>query len=158
MFKSVNKGILPTRGSKYSACVDLYANKTITIAPGETTLVPLGVCIDFDKLKENFNIYHDYFTKIGIDTYDMFLKTHYLQLMLRSSMSKHLIIANGVGVIDLDYSDEIMIRLHNPVNMDSKQINKGDRVAQATMLKHLGFMFDIHSNQQRTGGFGSTGA
>jgi len=77
--------------------------------------------------------------------------------MLRSSLSKQLIIANGVGVIDLDYTDEIMIRIHNPANMPAKDINKGDRVAQITMLRHLGFMFDVHSQKQRTGGFGSTG-
>ncbi len=157
MFKSINGGILPSRGSKYSACVDLYANKTMIIAQAQTTLIPLGICIDVEKLKENFNTNKHYFNQIGISTYDLFLKTHYLQLMLRSSLSKQLIIANGVGVIDLDYTDEIMIRIHNPANMPEKHINKGDRVAQITMLQHLGFMFDVHSQKQRTGGFGSTG-
>jgi len=157
MFKSINGGILPSRGSIYSACIDLYANKTMTIAQSQTTLIPLGVCIDAEKLKENFNTNRHYFNQAGISNYDLFLKTHYLQLMLRSSLSKQLIIANGVGVIDLDYTDEIMIRIHNPANMPAKDINKGDRVAQITMLRHLGFMFDVHSQKQRTGGFGSTG-
>jgi len=48
-------------------------------------------------------------------------------------------------------------RLGNPANMPAKHINKGDRVAQIAMLQHLGFMFNIHSHKQRTGGFGSTG-
>lgn len=157
MFKSINEGILPTRGSKHSACVDLYANKSISIAAGETTLIPLGVSIDAKKLKENYDANSNYFNKAGISSYDLFLKTHYLQLMLRSSLSKQLIIANGVGVIDLDYPGEIMVRVHNPANMPTKDINRGDRVAQIALLQHLGFMFDIHCDQERIGGFGSTG-
>ena len=100
MLKTINGGQLPTRGSKYSAAVDLYANEDIIIAPGETKLVPLGVCIDERVLLKS----------------DRFLSSHYFQLMLRSSISKHLIIANGIGIVDIDYvyPNEIMIRLHNP--------------------------------------------
>ena len=111
MFKTVNDGQLPTRGSKYSACVDLYAREDVMIGAGETKLIPLGVAIDLGALKKM--VYGTYFEDryerarvegVGITDYtNHFEKSHYLQLMLRSSLSKELIIANGVGVIDLDF-------------------------------------------------------
>ena len=53
MFKKVTEdAILPTRGSKYSACVDVYANEDVTIEAGETTLVGLGIAIDELKIRE----------------------------------------------------------------------------------------------------------
>ncbi|MDQ7067774.1 MAG: hypothetical protein Q9M40_07265 [Sulfurimonas sp.] len=112
MFKTINNGKLPTRGSKYSACVDLYANKDVTIGAGETVLIPLGVCIDLDKLKESYIKIAGNYEK---SVFEMFLKSHYLQLMLRSSLSKDLIIANGVGVIDMDFipSCKLNLALHN---------------------------------------------
>lgn len=200
MFKSVNGGKLPTRGSKYSACVDLYANADVIIGAGETKLIPLGVCLDIEATIKKYvkiQIMLDGISEVEdivIDRYinDFKLK-NFLQLMLRSSLSKELIIANGVGIIDMDYKDEIMIRLHNPFTKTSilhtissfiekgmnlfgtKQeyevkenillteksngymIQKGDRVAQITLLEHKSYLFGIESEEERQGGFGSTG-
>ena len=52
MFKVLTKGCEPTRGSKYSACVDLYASEEVVIGAGETKLVGLGVVIDKKKLRK----------------------------------------------------------------------------------------------------------
>lgn len=165
MFKAFEDGQLPTRGTKFSACVDLYAREAITIGAGETKLIPLGACIDIYKLYSEL-------TEVGVDDSTMLIKKvtefkskHYLQLMLRSSLSKHLVIANGVGVIDLDYKDEIMVRVHNSIQyVDSfdntignkVKIKKGDRVAQVTLLEHKSYLFGIDTEDERTGGFGST--
>ena len=179
MFKVINGGQLPTRGSKYSAAVDLYAREDVLIGAGDTKLIPLGICIDlshFENLseyqKENMAFAVD---ENGEEPIDAFKKSHYLQLMLRSSLSKELIIANGVGVIDLDYKDEIMIRVHKPLRTCSYGVNesgnnhfevdykddllikKGDRVAQITLLEHKGYLFGIDTEDERTGGFGSSG-
>jgi len=162
MLKTIENGIMPSKGSEFAACVDLYSRKNISIKPSETVLIPLGVCIDLDKLKElkrkSFNTEEELNRWI-----DKFKHTHYLQLMLRSSLSKKLIIANGVGVIDMDYEDEIMIRVHNPIKEKSTQaddtveIKRGDRVAQITILEHKVSLFGIFTDKQRNGGFGSTG-
>lgn len=146
MFKVLVEGCEPTRGSKYSACVDLRASEDVVIGAGETKLIPLGVCIDIeDEIPNETDRHH-------------VMLSHYLQLMLRSSLSKELIIANGVGVIDLDYKDEIMIRVHNPSqNSDRVTVKKGDRVAQITLLEHKAYLFGIDTEDERTGGFGSTG-
>lgn len=154
MFISVNNGKLPTRGSKHSACVDLYAREDLNISAGQTVLIPLGVAIDENQLIKIIDNYDNSNIPMS-EKIENFKCSHYLQLMLRSSLSKKLIIANGVGVIDLDYKDEIMIRVHNP--MDEFIVHKGDRIAQITILEHKAYMFGIETDIERNGGFGSTG-
>ena len=181
MFKTVNDGKMPTKGSKYSACVDLYANEDVVIGAGETKIVPLGVKIDLDLLKKLFisNLLSNDAT-VSIDQIDdkfySFMRSHKLDLHIRSSLSakKGLIIANGTGQIDLDYPDEIGIILYNPLKIEldcklsdgtlcdlidtnSYMIKKGDRIAQITLVEHKSYLFGIESDEERTGGFGSTG-
>ena len=121
MFKTVKDGKMPTKGSEFSACVDLYAREDIEVKPSETTLIPLGVCLDLSKLKELK--YDSFDTEDELEKWMIeFKKSHYVQLMLRSSLSKKLIIANGVGIIDIDYEDEMMIRVHNPLTQDLTSI------------------------------------
>ena len=159
MFKILTSGCEPTRGSEFSACVDLYASEDVTIEAGATKLVGLGVSLDIDfLLNKIFPITKDE-KLVSLEMQnkgrEQFKKSHYFQLMLRSSMSKHLIISNGVGIIDIDYKDEIKIRLHNPNNTDYK-IVRGNRIAQITLLSHASYLFDIETTATRTGGFGST--
>lgn len=170
MFKVINGGQLPTRATKYSACVDLYANADVIIAAGETKLIPLGVCIDYEQILDGIDSFYPY-NEGMLPEYkmDYFCKTNYLQLMLRSSLSKELIIANGAGVVDLDFAQEIQLRVHNPIKMSHNKnipdqyllrpvrIEKGDRVAQITLLEHKSWLLGIESEEERTSGFGSTG-
>ncbi len=172
MFKVLQKGCEPTRGSKYSACVDLYASEEVYIKAGETKLVGLGIAIDMEWMIDGADIFYSNEGMLPKYKLEHFLKSHYLQLMLRSSLSKHLVIANGVGVIDLDYQDEIKIRLHNPVNNDTLmeiyrgyahsnhkcyKVKKGDKIAQIIILEHKSYLFGIDTDKKREGGFGSTG-
>jgi len=179
MFKILDEVCTPTKGSKYSACVDLYARKDVTMGAGETALVPLGVKIDLTKFA-SFDEYHkENFAFIilpeGQEPFEAFKSSHYLQLMLRSSLGKKgLVLPNGVGVIDLDYKDEIMMIIHNPITssidyqdgstellgaleLREYSIKSGDKIAQITLLEHKAHLFDIESEDERTGGFGSTG-
>jgi dUTPase len=188
MFKVLDGGKLPTRGTKYSACVDLYAREDCVIGAGETNIVPLGVKIDLEELQ--YQLCDQHIIKNCMDEdgiiFDkeladamtrVFLKSHKLDLHIRSSLSakKGLVIANGTGQIDLDYPDEIGIILHNPVTgisvldrefgksnedrvefLHSVKITAGDRVAQITLVEHKSYLFGIESEEERTGGFGST--
>ena len=171
MFKKVTEdAILPTRGSKYAACVDVYANEDVFIGAGETQVVGLGIAIDEEAMLDGI---HSIYTNYGMDAkhkLDYFFKTNYLQLMLRSSLGKKgLILPNGVGVIDLDYRDEIKMVIHNPVdivtvyslqensNPSFIEIKKGDKIGQITLLEHKSYLFGIGTDEERVGGFGSTG-
>lgn len=178
MLKVLKGATAPTRGSKYSSCIDLYANEDVIIGAGETKIVPLGVKIDLESL--NNKIRKTSIMKYGYGEYDSvwggiyneFYKSHCLELKCRSSLplKKGLIIANGVGEIDLDYPDEIGIILHNPicelqenqtdalcqVEYHETTIIKGDRVAQIRLVEHKSYLFGVESEDERSGGFGST--
>ena len=171
MFKVLTEGCKPTRGTKHSACVDLYSSKNIVIGAGETKIIGLGVAIDELELRE---IELDYKN-------NRFLSSHYLQVALRSSLGKAgLIMPNGVGIIDMDYRDEIKVIIHNPIthvfNIEKEDmslftyghsnkkgcmseniaIKKGQRIAQITLLEHKSYLFGIESDVVRDGGLGST--
>lgn len=186
MFKVLEDGTAPTRGSKFSACVDLYASEDVVIGAGETVVIGLGVCIDDKTMVESI------YDMVGneFDNINVFMNSHYIQLMLRSSLGKKgLILPNGVGVIDLDYRDEIKLIIHNPIKIvdaeycfhdevleievlgspnpysvgknviasSSFVIKKGDKIAQITLLEHKAYLFGIESDAVRDGGLGSTG-
>ena len=160
MLKVINGGSEPTRATKYSAMVDLYARENVVIGAGETKIVPLGVKIDEDAIRNT--CLEDW------EHFGCFMSSHYLELHPRSSLrAKGLII--GVGVIDLDYPDEIGLIVHNPimeiwtVGIGDKcllrgkyTINKGDKIAQCTLKEHKGYLLGIESDTERTGGFGSS--
>ena len=188
MFKVIDGGFEPVRSTKYSAYVDLFAREDCTIGAGETKIVKLGVKLDLELFKEN-NI--DNFSRgiyggsLGFvdsefdeDFFNEFLSSHYLEVALRSSLGvKGLIIANGIGIIDLDYPDEIGLIVHNPIrenfisnlickmmgrkshhyNQSPFEIKKGDKVAQCTLKEHRGYLMGYKSDTIRDGGFGSTG-
>lgn len=168
MFKVLDEVCQPTRATKYSAMVDLYARESVVIGAGETKIVPLGVKIDRGWFP---NAYPLDIENMERCMYDFYSK-HYLELHPRSSLrAKGLII--GVGVIDLDYPDEIGLIVHNPVQtrwinpypsgcrqeiyLPRYVINKGDKVAQCTLKEHKGYLLGIESDAERSGGFGSTG-
>jgi dUTPase len=180
MFKIVNDGKLPIRGSKYPACVDVYSNEDVVIGAGETKLVKLGIAIDEDGLNRATTT-NELTPRDAIEAHrNWFMSTHYLQLMLRSSLGKAgLIMPSGVGVIDLDFSGEICMIIHNPIcdviveyghtdlerearqtdirGREYYEINKGDRIGQITLLEHKSYLFGIDTDNEREGGFGSTG-
>ena len=178
MFKVLKDYCHPVRGTKYSAYVDLFSAEDCTIGAGETKIVKLGVKIDLDGLYRSWYFYTEQNNISG--SWEMFLKSHYLEVALRSSLGvKGLIIANGTGKVDLDYPDEIGLIVHNPIQLSSQKyeilvnggvryldkfyakgkdfkISKGDKVAQCTLKEHKGYLMGYESDVVRTGGFGST--
>lgn len=177
MFKVIEGGFEPVRSTKYSAYVDLFSREDVVIGAGETKVIKLGVKLDLEKLHKN--ILRDYGQPIKY--LDEFVSSHYIEVALRSSLAvKGLIIANGIGVIDLDYPDEIGLIVHNPItgitqhpspdcrniqaftcmndsNIYYFTINKGDKIAQCTLKEHKGYLMGYESDVVREGGFGSTG-
>lgn len=86
----------------------------------------------------------------------------FLQLSVRSSspLKYWLMMANGIGIIDADYYNnvdnegEIFFQIYNlsPFNI---KITKGETIGQGVILPYLTTENDI-STGERTGGFGST--
>ena len=145
---------IPTYAHKGDAGMDVYSTIDVTIAPGETKLIPLGF-------------------KVAIP------EGYELQVRPRSgfSLRTNLRVANAPGTIDSGYRDEVGIILHNcaPTIQDfgdgraetclygpSYTISKGDRIAQLVLQAVPTALFiktsDISKiGEDRNGGFGSTG-
>ena len=92
--------------------------------------------------------------------------------------AKHgLIIANGTGIIDLDYPGEIKICLHNPIKnvfagaygggcnigkafiLEKGQLDKNGKpiaIAQISLVEHKTYLLGVETEDERVGGFGST--
>ena len=155
MLKVLDELCTPKRGTKYSAYVDLFAREDVVINSGETKIIKLGVKLDLDKLYKSWYFYTEQNNISG--SWDMYLKSHYLEIALRSSLgAKGLIISNGIGIIDLDYPDEIGLIVTNSNNYNFF-VTKGDKVAQCTLKEHKGYLMGYESDVVRVSGFGSTG-
>lgn len=128
--------IEPTRGTKFSAGYDLYANETVRLNPGEVKVVKTGV--SFKDMPDD----------------------QYLQVSLRSSISikRPFIMANGYGLIDSDYAgNEIGIILFNRSTTTPAVVDKGEKIAQGVLLKYHTVPNEKKVTTERQGGYGSTG-
>ena len=128
---------LPKRQTKYSAGYDFYVAKDTVIKARSIALIPTGIKAYME---------HD----------------EVLKIYIRSSMpmKKGLTLANNTGIIDSDYFENpdndghIMIQVMNFTDKDIL-IKKDERIAQGIFLKYL-LADDDTTNEERTGGFGST--
>ena len=125
--------IIPQHQTIDSAGADLICNVATEILPGEVKLVKTGSYVP-NNLKDG----------------------QYLALHARSSLAlkRKLMLANGVGVIDKDYEDEIKVMLYN-FGDEPQYIFKDERIAQVIPTNYVKGIFPVKSNR-RTGGFGSS--
>ena len=132
--------ILPTRGSKYAAGIDLYADihePFITIAPHQTKIIDSGIACEFPE--------------------------GYFGLVLpRSSIGikRGLSLANNSGVIDADFRDSIKLAFVNHTDHDVI-LERGERVAQMILLPYILYNIEetdsLSETERGEGGIGSTG-
>lgn len=137
--KRIDKELsLPAYQTEGSAGFDIYARENTVIAPKAIALVPSNLIIA---------------TPPGF----------MLVVASRSSTPKRkgLMIANGIGVIDSDYSgpeDEVKILVYNFTD-NEVTVEKGERIAQGLFVKvEQGQWEEVDEMSTKTrGGFGSTG-
>lgn len=131
---------LPTRGTPGSAGLDLYAciDAPLTLAGGETALIPTGIAIGLDDIH-----------------YAAFIHS-------RSGLAiKHGIgLLNSVGVIDSDYRGEICVGVINQI-AEPYTIQPFERIAQMVIkpveIPEIVECDDLDETDRGAGGFGSTG-
>lgn len=130
---------LPQYHSKGAVAFDLYSRLNYVVEPNNYQIVKTNLII---KVPED----------------------HFLLVASRSStpIRKGLMVLNGIGVIDQDFhgeNDEIGVILYS-ISKDPVQIEKGERIAQAILVK-MGlvdkFIEIDHKGTRSRGGFGSTG-
>ena len=128
---------LPKRQTEGAAAFDLTARESVTIAPGTVGYVPLNIAIE-----------------TPLD--------HFLLIAARSSTHKKgIMMANGIGIVDPDYSgneDELKAAYFN-FSVAPVVVEKGERIAQGTFVKisHPEWDETDEMPNMTRGGFGTTG-
>lgn len=129
---------LPAYATDDAAGFDLAAAHDVVIPPGRIVLVRTGLVIEVPS-------------------------GHCLAIVARSStpLKRGLLVANGVGIVDPDYSgpdDEVMIQVLN-ITAAEVGVRRGDRLAQGIILPaprvHWHEVTEIRDVTR--GGFGATG-
>ena len=123
----------PVRGSDASAGWDIKAHQSVTLLPGRTTKVSLGL-------------------RTALPTGVVML------LLSRSSLASEGVTVQG-GVIDADYRGVIQCLLHNSTD-SARRINKGERICQALFLPVPNIQWiqgQLPPTKRDEEGFGSTG-
>ncbi len=129
---------LPKRQTEGAAAFDLTAREAVTIEPGKIGYVPLNVAIEAPA-------------------------DHFLLVAARSGTHKKgLMMANGIGIIDPDFSgneDEIKAAYYN-FSPAPVVIEKGERIAQGTFvnISHPEWSEVDEMPNKTRGGFGTTGS
>lgn len=155
MFKSLNGGLLPQRATKYSAAFDVFANEDVVIDAGETKLVGIGIYLHEDGIRE---AWFKHFPNCGDYHTGTTLNAFYLELHPRSSLRLNGL-GGGVGIIDMDYKDEIKMVITNPYDRQERYtVKKDKKIGQILLKRHEGWLFpaEYTKDEERTGGFGST--
>jgi len=131
---------LPHYATPGSAGLDLRAclDAPLTIAPGETHLIPTGIAIHLDDARLA------------------------AVLLPRSGLGhKHgIVLGNLVGLIDSDYQGQVMVSCWNRGNA-AFTIAPGERIAQMVIVPVVQVRFEVvdefTESQRGAGGFGSSG-
>lgn len=136
--KRIDKSLpLPEYKTAGAAAFDFAARVAATIPPKKVVLIPLNVAIDHPT-------------------------NHLLMLFARSSLHKKgLMLANGVGLGDTDFSgngDEYHAILYNFTD-SPVSVERGERIVQGVFKKYDRAEWDeVEDLKNKTrGGFGSTG-
>ena len=134
LFRSIESAKLPTKGSVNSAGYDLHSIESYELKPQERKLFKTGLSMSIP---------------VG----------QYGRIAPRSGLA----FKNGIdvmaGVIDSDYTAEIMVLLIN-LGKETVNIKEGDRVAQIIFENYNDHEFvivdELKKTDRGTGGFGST--
>lgn len=130
---------LPTHATEDAAGLDLraYLSSPVTLAPGESRLIPTGLIMEIPKGYEG-------------------------QVRPRSGLALKygITVLNAPGTIDADYRNDVGVILINLGN-EPFTIYSGDRIAQLVVAKYekIDFVTDtcLSETERNTQGFGSTG-
>ena len=135
---SYANGNIPTRADLGSAGYDFYCVEDITINPKETVLIKTNIKAEMEQ-------------------------DEVLMLYVRSSIGikKHLCLANGTGVIDstyfnnIDNEGNIICAIYN-YGDEIQTLKKNERFVQGVFIKYLTTINDSTLKNNRTGGIGSS--
>ena len=131
--KLYSDSMIPTRGSKEAAGLDLYAHSGGNIPAGERVKIPTGIAMEIPT-----GCYGD----------------------IRSRSSMYARGLEAEGTIDSDYRGEVYVMIHNHADEDIT-IRLGDRIAQIVIQAYeqceVMEADELSETERGNKGFGSTG-
>lgn len=129
---------IPTKATPESACYDVYAHGTYDVYSHLVCTPPL----------------------IGTGCAFEIPKGYHIEVNIRSGVSHKtfLRLANGTGIVDSDYTGELMLIVDN-IGRGVYTVHDGDRIGQIRLVKDEEYkMEEVDDVKQGThAGFGSTG-
>jgi dUTP pyrophosphatase len=129
---------LPRRARDGDAGLDLQANDTVKVGPGERAMVPTGLAVAIPG-------------------------GHAGLVLPRSGLASRqgLTLANSPGLIDEGYRGEIIVAVINLDPDQAVEIRKGDRIAQLLVVPFAEVtaaeVTELPPSSRGEGGFGSSG-
>ena len=130
---------LPMRARKGDAGYDFFLPCSLTLKKGQRVMVDTGIIMEEGDIPEGY----------------------VMLLFPRSSSGSEygLALANSVGVIDSHYRDTIKAKLWlNDPSVDGLRMSEGFRFMQGVLVPYGIIPSEIPPEEERNGGFGSTGA
>jgi dUTP pyrophosphatase len=130
--------VLPKFATKQSACFDISAYGEHDVIARHGVAIRTGLILD---IPEGYSV----------------------RIHPRSGLAykKGITLLNAEGIIDSDYTNELMVLLYNTSNV-TFVVKHGDRIAQGELVKSLDYTIEEcytapSQKTDRIGGFGSTG-
>lgn len=139
---------IPRYATRDSAGLDLRTTKDVRLRPGEQATISTGLAIHIGSGEGRGFGVQDI---VGI-------------IAPRSSLgARGLSLQNTIGIIDADYTGEILLKIYNHNKEDSLYIEAGERVAQLLLVPILKAHFNVvdeftEITERNSGGFGSSGS
>jgi dUTP pyrophosphatase len=129
---------VPTYAHDGDAGLDLYAAKSVTLAPGQRSLIPTGIAIELPEGYAGF-----------------------VQPRSGRALREGLTLVNTPGLIDSHFRGEIQVIAINLDTDASLTVGYGDKVAQLVVQRvercTLVELDELGETARWEGGFGSTG-
>ena len=141
--------------TKYSAGLDLCTTTDIVLCPLCRVTVDTGVYLK-DVIPDTMAVHirHSTDRPAGLQFSDL----PFAMVCSRSGLAARegVIVLNAPGIIDCDYEDAIKVVLYNTNPKISIHVPTGARIAQL-VFAYAYRRTELVKDEQRTGGFGSTG-
>jgi dUTP pyrophosphatase len=138
IYKIHPNAVLPKHATQQAACFDISACGDTTVPARHTMSISTGIILDIP---------------VGYS----------VRIHPRSGLAykKGITLLNAEGIIDSDYTNELMVLLYNTSNV-TFVVKHGDRIAQGELVKSLDYTIEEcytapSPKTDRVGGFGSTG-
>jgi dUTP pyrophosphatase len=138
IYKIHPNAVLPKHATQQAACFDISACGDTTVPAHHTMSISTGIILDIP---------------VGYS----------VRIHPRSGLAykKGITLLNAEGIIDSDYTNELMVLLYNTSNVNFV-VRHGDRIAQGELMKNLDYTIEEcytapSQKTDRVGGFGSTG-